>query len=325
MSRGEVTYCCCRDGQGEARPRTSQLRGCHASALKKKAFTDSSFELDSIQRAKTAAKGSSVGIGTQVSGEPGGKLMSTTVGPRGGDDPAPEWATKTQWGLIVAAGRSGSTQGQTALEELCRIYYAPVYAYILRHGYQTEDAQDLTQDFFARLVRHNWLSRADPGKGKFRSFLLTAVNHFLANEWRKGQAVRRGSGQVPISLDDTQNDKGPSPKPVCPTTPETVYEKEWAMALLRRALERLRQEQTTTNKVAQFDQLKDFLTGELEPGRYADAAARMNMTQGAVGVAIHRLRQRFREVLREEIAQLVATPTEIDEELHWLFSVLARG
>ena len=230
----------------------------------------------------------------------------------------------THWSVVLTARRSDTTRAQAALARLCQAYWYPLYAYVRRRGYQAPDAQDLTQEFFARLLEQNWLAQADRERGRFRTFLLAALSHFLANEWDKARALKRGGGVqiVPLQLDTAETRYGQ--EPADPLTPEQCFERRWALALLEEVLNRLREEHAAAGTREMFDALKPCLVGDRQAQPYAALAAQLGMTEGAVKVAVHRLRQRYRQLLREEIANTVAMPGEVDEEMHHLFNVLAR-
>jgi RNA polymerase sigma-70 factor (ECF subfamily) len=258
--------------------------------------------------------------------------MSTTGSSR--DHPAtpPSSATggrqgafvTTHWSVVLAARRSDTTRAQAALARLCQTYWYPLYAYVRRRGYEAHDAQDLTQEFFARLLAQNWLAQADRERGRFRTFLLAALSHFLANEWDKARAQKRGGAVqiVPLQLDTAETRYGH--EPADPLTPEQCFDRRWALALLDEVLNRLRAEQLAAGTAEMFDALKPCLVGDRQAQPYAELAARLGMTEGAVKVAVHRLRQRYRQLLREEIANTVATPEEVNDEMHHLFAVLSR-
>jgi len=230
----------------------------------------------------------------------------------------------THWSVVLAARRSDTTRAQAALARLCQAYWYPLYAYVRRRGYEAHDAQDLTQEFFARLLEQNWLSQADRERGRFRTFLLAALSHFLANEWDKARAQKRGGAVqiVPLQLDSAETRYGQ--EPADPLTPEQCYERRWALALLEEVLNGLRKEHVAAGTEEMFDALKPCLVGDRQAQPYATLAEELGMTEGAVKVAVHRLRQRYRQLLREEIANTVATPEEVNEEMHHLFALLAR-
>ncbi len=225
---------------------------------------------------------------------------------------------------MLSARDLRSPHAATALETLCRAYWFPLYAYARRRGHSPADAEDLTQEFFAQLLEHNWVARADPHKGRFRSFLLMAMSRFLANAWDKARTVKRG-GQVrlvSLSLDTAETRY--TREPADTSTPEQAFEKQWALTLLDEVLHHLRSDYERDGKVNLFDALKPCLVGTRETQPYAELATRLGMTEGAVKVAVSRLRERYRERLREEIAHTVASTAEVDAELRHLFRVLAR-
>jgi RNA polymerase sigma-70 factor (ECF subfamily) len=207
------------------------------------------------------------------------------------------------------------------MEELCRAYWYPLYAYVRRRGHGVEEAQDLTQEFFARLLEKHWVGEADPGRGRFRSFLLMAVNHFLANEWRRSQAAKRGGGQPVISLDATAEGRY-AQETASTLTPEKLYQRRWALSLFDRALGRLRAEYAARGRTRLFACLKEFLSEESAEGDYARLGAELEMSPGAVAAAVHRLRQHYRELVREEVAHTVETPAEMEDEIRSLLAAL---
>jgi DNA-directed RNA polymerase specialized sigma24 family protein len=229
----------------------------------------------------------------------------------------------THWSVVLAAGAGGSPQAHAALAKLCQAYWYPLYAYVRRQGYSAPDAQDLTQEFFARLLQSHLLAAADPKRGRFRSFLLASVKHFLMHEWEKARALKRGGGRPPISFDAGSGEARYGVEPVENTTAEHIFERRWALTLLGGVLERLRDEFAAGGKTALFETLKPALTGEPRTLSHAETAHSLGMTEGAVKVAVHRLRQRYGELLREEIGQTVASPGEVEEELRYLLSVLS--
>jgi RNA polymerase sigma factor (sigma-70 family) len=228
----------------------------------------------------------------------------------------------TRWSQVLAAGRSDSTHAATALATLCTSYWYPLYAYVRRRGYGPEDAQDLTQEFFARLLEQRWLGQADRERGRFRTFLLSSMSHFLANEWDKANARKRGGAIqiVPIQLDTAETRYGK--EPADSFTPDQAYERRWAVTLLERVLAQLQVEHTDEGKAELFETLKPSLLGEGDSQPYATLALKLRLSEGAVKVAVHRFRKRYRQLLRGEIAKTVATPAEVEEEMHHLFKVL---
>ncbi len=235
---------------------------------------------------------------------------------------AREFAT-TRWSVVIAAGSPSSPKSAAALSHLCQAYWYPLYAFVRRQGHSAHDAQDLTQEFFARLLEKNYLAAVSREKGRFRSFLLASLKHFLANEWDKARALKRGGGQEIIHLDahDAETRYHLEPKEV--QSADKIYERRWAMTLLDRVLERLREEQVAAGKAEQFELMKTCLMGERAAQPYAELAGQLKMTEGNVKVIVHRLRQRYRELLRSEIAETVASPADVDEELRQLFAALS--
>ena len=230
----------------------------------------------------------------------------------------------THWSVVLQAAQNESTQALDALEQLCRVYWYPLYAYVRRRGYSPPDAQDLTQEFFARLLERNWLARADQAKGRFRTFLLHALERFLANEWDKVRALKRGGGQKPVPLQFETGETRYSAERADLRTPEQVFERRWAMALLGEVMQRLEAEYQQEGKAELFTALQPCLVGDREKLPYSQLAAQLGQSEGAVRVAVHRLRQRYRELLRAEIAHTVVSAGEVDAEMHHLFKVLAQ-
>jgi RNA polymerase sigma factor (sigma-70 family) len=233
--------------------------------------------------------------------------------------------TPTHWSVVLAAaGRADSTHARDALERLCRNYWLPIYAFVRRQGHSPHDAQDLTQEFFARLLERNYLAGVDREKGRFRSFLLASVKHFLANEWDKANAQKRGGGRPLISIDAAAAESSFGQEPADFVSADRIFERRWALSLLEQVLRRLREEYTRDGKEKQFEQLKATLTEASRSVPYAEIANRLATSEGAVKVAVHRLRQRYRELLRAEIADTVADAGEIDDEIRNLFAALAN-
>jgi RNA polymerase sigma-70 factor (ECF subfamily) len=228
----------------------------------------------------------------------------------------------TRWSQVIAAGQQDTTHVQPALESLCRTYWGPLYAYVRRRGFSVEDAQDLTQAFFERLLERRWLGAADREKGRFRTFLLTAMERFLSHEQERARALKRGGGQplVPIQLDEAETRYGVDPQDT--RTPEQAFEHRWALALLDQVLSRLEGEFQARGQAELFAGLKPCLVGGRAEQPYAELAVKLGMGEAAVKVAVHRLRQRYRELLRAEIAETVASAAEVDAEMRHLFEVL---
>ena len=241
-------------------------------------------------------------------------------------EPAPRppglFAT-THWSVVLAAGTQDSPQAAEALETLCRTYWYPLYAYVRRRGYGPEDAQDLTQSFFTRLLKENYPRQANRARGKFRSFLLLTLNHFLSDERARATARKRGGGQVIVSLDAHSSEGRYCLEPADQLTPDRLFERRWARTILDGALARLRAEYAAAGKAEEYEVLKAFEPGEQKTISYADAAARLGVSEGAVKSMIHRLRERHRQLVRDEVAQTVSNGAEVDEELHHLIAVIS--
>lgn len=229
----------------------------------------------------------------------------------------------TQWSVVLAAAHSDTPKAQAALEKLCRTYWYPLYAYVRRRGHLAQDAQDLTQAFFARLLERHWVSDADRERGRFRTFLLTAMSRFLSDEWDKLRAQKRGGGvvHIPVQLETAETRYGH--EPADDSTPEQCYERRWALTLLDTVLQRLRAEYERADKGELFAGLNSCLVGGRESQPYAELATQLGMNEGGVKVAVHRLRKRYRQLLRAEIAQTMAGMEDVDVELRHLFAVLA--
>ncbi len=226
----------------------------------------------------------------------------------------------TQWTLIVAAAKQGTLHSAEALGRLCRDYWTPLYGFVRRNGHDVHAAQDLTQEFFARLLDKGYLAAADRERGRFRSFLLAALKHFLANERKAARAQKRGGGKAVLSLDFQSAEQAYLAEPVATRTPEQLFEQQWAVLLLERVLARVETEFAAAGK-AEFALLKDCLVaGQHRP--YADIAAELGTTEAAVKMSVHRLRKRYRALLREEVALTVADPGEVDDEMRQLFATL---
>lgn len=237
---------------------------------------------------------------------------------------AAQFAT-THWSMVLAAGDSASPDSEEALEKLCGQYWFPLYAFVRCRGHSPEEAQDLTQEFFARFLRKGYFRLADQTRGRFRTFLVHALEHFLINEWKRGQRLRRGGGRVCFSLDATEAETSYRGQAATAMTPERAYDRQWALTLLHRVMTILRQEYTEAGRAAVFEELADFLWGKDESVSYAQIGARLGLTEGALRGAMHRFRQRYRDHLRAEVAQTVAAPDEVDEELRYLLRVVSDG
>jgi RNA polymerase sigma factor (sigma-70 family) len=230
----------------------------------------------------------------------------------------------TQWSVVLAAGHDSTSGAREALETLCRAYWFPLYAFVRRQGHAPEDAQDLTQEFFARFLEKHYLELADPARGRFRSFLLACLKNFLAEQRRHAGRLKRGGDQTLISWDAQAAEERYQSELSDQMTPEKIYERKWALALLEKTLARLGEEESAAGKTRLFAALKDFLWGERSSASYAEIGAQLEMSEGAVKVAMHRLRRHYRDLLREQVAQTVSRPEEIDQELQHLIAVI-RG
>lgn len=229
----------------------------------------------------------------------------------------------THWTVVLTAGQQRSPQAGRALEELCRTYWYPLYAYTRRRGHTKEDAEDLTQAFFTRLLEKNSFANLDSEKGKFRAFLLASLKNFLSNERDKTRAQKRGGGEAPLSLDwqtaDTKFQVAADNEP----SPDKTFDREWALALLAKVIERLQAECVAEGKAKLFEQLKTFLTAGHAESAQRDVANALGMEEGAVRVAVHRMRKRYRQLLRDEIANTLADGTMVDEEMRALFGAFS--
>jgi RNA polymerase sigma-70 factor (ECF subfamily) len=233
----------------------------------------------------------------------------------------PLFAT-THWSVVLAAGQGDSPQSAAALEQLCRTYWYPLYVYVRRQGYSVEDSEDLLLGFFARFLEKHYVEDVDQAKGRFRSFLVGALKHYLANEWDKAKRVRRGGRVEFLSLEGEAAETRYWEEPASDLTPERLYEQRWACALLERVMERLQHDFDASGKGPPFEALKCFLQGEGRSVSYAELAAQHGSSEGALKMRVQRLRQRYQRLLREEIGHTVARPEEVEDELRHLFSVV---
>jgi RNA polymerase sigma-70 factor (ECF subfamily) len=232
--------------------------------------------------------------------------------------------TTTHWSVVLQAADGDSPQAAAALDQLCRTYWYPLYVFVRRQGHESHDAEDLTQEFLARFLAKEYFGRANPALGRFRNYLLACLKHFLSEQRRQAGRLKRGGGQAILSWDSLTAEERYQSEPTDRITPEKVYDRRWALTLLAQVLTRLGDEQSVAGKGKVFAQLKDYLWGAGSGTGYVEVAARLGLTEGALKVTVHRLRQRYRELLREEVAQTVATVNEVDEELRYLVSVI-RG
>ncbi len=229
----------------------------------------------------------------------------------------------TRWSVVRAAGDSAAPEHQKALSALCETYWFPLYAYLRRRGHDANEAADFTQAFFAQMLDKHYLRQVRPAPGKFRSFLLTALKHFVANEYKRARAKKRGGGRSILSLDHDEAESRYALEPATDISPERLFEKSWALTVLRQTMDRLQAELAAKKREKLFEQLRAYLVADQAAIPYADLADQLDMSEGAVRVAAHRLRKRCKEILREEVAQTVATRDEVDEEIRGLFAALS--
>ena len=228
----------------------------------------------------------------------------------------------THWSIVALAREGISPAASAALEVLCKSYWYPLYAYVRRKGLSAADAQDLTQEFFYRLIDKHYLGAVDRKLGSFRSFLLASINHLLANEWNKARALKRGGERQILSLDVEEAEGRFILEAAVCDTPERAFDRRWAMTFLERALVQLREEFVASGKLRQFELLKPFLSNLPEEGAYAAVAAELGMESGAVAVAVHRLRVRYREIVRSDVAETVTSEEDLKAEMRHLFASL---
>lgn len=254
--------------------------------------------------------------------------MTSATGPVNDSSVDPKLASQsvfvtTRWSVVLSARDKSSKQSAEALETLCHTYWYPLYAFVRRQGRSPHDAQDLTQEFFARLLAKDYLQAVDQEKGRFRTFLLVALKRFLANEWDKAHAQKRGGGQPTVPLDTEMAERRYHKEGAETFSADRIYERRWALTMLDRALARLRDEFVASGRENEFEHLKQHLTADRGEIPYAEIASVLSMNEGTVRVAVHRMRKRFRELFREEIAQTVEGPEEIEDEVRHLMRALA--
>ena len=253
-----------------------------------------------------------------MTNEPGSTASRNTMHTLAGPSDFPT----TRWTLVIAAADPRRTEARSALVSLCEAYWYPLYAYIRRRGYAADQAQDLAQDFFVRVLEGRYLDRADPDKGRFRAFILTSLKFFLADEGDRNRAQKRGGGAV-LSFEISSGEERYQREPAHDETPERIFDRRWALSLLDRVVDRLRAEFVQHGRLDHFDRLKVFLLDQAE-APYATLAREMGTSEGALKVAIHRLRKRYRDLFRQEIAETVADPAEVEPELRYLAAALTR-
>ena len=232
----------------------------------------------------------------------------------------------THWSTVLRAGDAQSPESLGALEKLCRAYWYPLYAYVRRKGTDAHGAQDLTQEFFSRLLQDNSLASVQPSKGRFRSFLIASLNHYLANDWKHSQRQKRGGGHTQFSLDEEIAEGRYRHEPADHFTPEKAFERRWAETLLQGVLDRLRDEwerKATGEATCRFDDVKPFLLDGRESAPFAEVARRLDVTEASLKWAVHKLRKRYGEIFREEIAHTVSGGDQIDDEIRHLFLVMS--
>ena len=229
----------------------------------------------------------------------------------------------TRWTVVLAAGNQSSPAADMALEELCKTYWYPLYAYVRRQGYSQPDAEDLTQAFFTKFLAKNYLAGLNSNQGRFRAFLLAALKHFLANEWDRASRQKRGGGVPTLSLDYQAADTRYQIDPADNLSPDKLFDRAWATTLLERVVNRLRAENSDAGRGGQFEQLKFFLMVGSQNIPYSEAAAALVMSEGAVRVTVHRLRRRYRELLQQEILQTLSDPAQAEEEMRALLGAFS--
>ncbi len=244
----------------------------------------------------------------------------SSTAPSIAESPACPAFVTTHWSVVLAARDRNSPHSDAALETLCRTYWFPLYAFVRRLGHSPHDAQDFTQEFFARLLRKEYLNAAASEKGRFRTFLLVAIKRFLANEWNRQHAQKRGGTVTVVSIDQELAESRFAAEPAHHLQPDVLFDRQWALTLLERTLSRLHDEYVVSGRAKLFELLRGCLARDESALPYAEIAARLNLTEAAVKMAVQRLRARYREILRAEIADTVASPEEIEEEIRHLFS-----
>jgi RNA polymerase sigma-70 factor (ECF subfamily) len=236
-----------------------------------------------------------------------------------------QWFATTHWSVVLSAADTSAPGAQAALEELCRTYWYPLYAYVRRQGHSAEDAQDLTQEFFARFLAKKHFQLANRDRGRFRSFLLTTLKHFLINEWERSTAQKRGGSNPTVPVDTAIAEHLYSQDLSHGLTADRIYERNWALAMLKGVRDRLQRDYADAGRAERFAQLEQFLPGQQSDVTYAEAAQRLNLPEGTVKSEVSRLKKRYGELLRTEIAHTVSSPDEINDELRHLITVISDG
>ncbi|MEP4079729.1 RNA polymerase sigma factor [Haloferula sp.] len=239
------------------------------------------------------------------------------------ENPPPTFFATTRWTLVVDAARGSETAAVDALGELVKTYWQPLYRYARRKGKSKEDAEDLVQGFMMHLIEARSLDSADREKGRFRAFLLACFNHWMTNEWRHATRQKRGGGQSILSFDWESAESGLKLDPPDERSPDHHYDREWALALLAKVLDELEATSAAEGSIEQFNHLKPCLTADSQKIPYADIAAELGVTEGALRVAVHRLRKRYRNLLTAEITRTLSSPDSVDDEMHALFAALS--
>jgi RNA polymerase sigma factor (sigma-70 family) len=234
-----------------------------------------------------------------------------------GDHPDAMQFSTTQWSMVLAAGRRGTIESDSALERLCKSYWPPLYAYVRHRVSDLHEAQDLTQEFFERLLDRGYLAAADPERGRFRAFLLTAFKHFLSREWEKARAQKRGGDRHRIAFDFVSHE---AVEPADQLTPDKLFERQWAITLLGRVMQRLQRDMERGGKGRQFELLKHILSGDTSEVTHANIAAELGQSEAATRMATSRMRSRYRELLRDEISQTLSSPEDVEDEIRSLFA-----
>lgn len=232
--------------------------------------------------------------------------------------------TTTHWSVVLNAGRRASPLASDALEQLCRRYWFPLYVYVRRQGFRPPEAQDLTQGFFLQLIEKEFLRDIDPSKGRFRSFLLAALKHYILNQRKHAARLKRGGDLVMVPFDPDEAEARFRAEPATESTAERAFDRRWATTVMELGLRRLQEEYREAGKDQLFQALKKFISAEAAAGEYAELGRRIGMTKNTVGVAVHRLRQRYGELIRAEIANTVAQPVEVEEEMRYLLGLLTE-